>query len=71
MPKTQVLNFPSKFLLVKDMFTLTLVELVYETSFSIWEFEVRIVQNDNFAFILPRFTIKFTEKYETEFINEL
>ena len=31
------------------MFTLTLVELVYETSFSIWEFEVMIVQNDSKA----------------------
>jgi len=34
---------PSKLLLGKDMFTLTLVDLEYETSVSIWEFEVMIV----------------------------
>ena len=35
--------FPSKLLLGKDMFTLTLVDLEYETSVSIWEFEMSIV----------------------------
>jgi len=35
--------FPSKLLLGKDMFTLTLVELEYETGVSIWEFEMTIV----------------------------
>jgi len=43
------------------MFTLTLVDLEYETSVSIWEFEMMIVQEDIFAFILARFTIKFTK----------
>ena len=32
-------NFPSKFLLGKDKFTLTFVDLENETSISIWEFE--------------------------------
>ena len=32
-------KFPSKLLLVKDMFTLTFVDLENETSISIWEFE--------------------------------
>ena len=36
----QVLKFPSKLLLGKDMFTLRLVNLKYETSISIWEFEM-------------------------------
>jgi len=31
--------YPSKLLLGKDMFTLTLVNLEYETSVSIWEFK--------------------------------
>jgi len=35
--------FPLKLLLGKDMFTLTLVDLQYETSVSIWEFEMMIV----------------------------
>jgi len=43
------------------MFTLTLVELEYETSVSIWEFEMMIVQNDSFAFISARYTIQLTE----------
>jgi len=51
------------------MYTLTLVALEYETSVSIWEFEMMIVQNDSFAFISPRYTIKFTNTNETEFIN--
>jgi len=38
-----VLKILSKFLLGKDMFTLTLVELEYETSVSTWEFEMMIV----------------------------
>ena len=36
---TQVLKFPSKLLLGKDMISLTFVELKNETSISIWEFE--------------------------------
>jgi len=36
-------NFPSKLILGKDMFTLTLVDFEYETSFSIWEFQMMIV----------------------------
>jgi len=37
-----VLQFPLKDL-GKDMFTLTLVDLEYETSVSVWEFEMLIV----------------------------
>ena len=40
---TYVLKIPSKLLLGKDMFTLTLVDLEDENSFSIWEFEMMIV----------------------------
>jgi hypothetical protein len=43
------------------MFTLTLVDLEYETSISIWEFEMMIVFNDKFAYISARYTIKFTK----------
>ena len=43
------------------MFTLTYVNLEYETSISIWEFEMMIVQNNSFSFISARYTIKFTE----------
>ena len=43
MPNTKVLGFPSKLGLGKDMFTLILVDLEYETSVSIWEFELMIV----------------------------
>jgi len=43
LPNTYVLTFPSKLLLGKDMFTLRLVELEYETRVSIWEFEMMIV----------------------------
>jgi len=42
MPNTYVLTFPSKLLLGKDVFTLTLVNLEYETRVSIWEFEMMI-----------------------------
>jgi len=42
------------------MFTLTWVDLEYEISVSIWEFEILIVQNDSFVFISARYTIKFT-----------
>ena len=44
------------------MFILTFVELEYENSISIWEFEMMIVQNNSFAFISARYTIKFTEQ---------
>jgi len=59
--KQEVLNFPSKLLLGRDMVTLTLVDLEYETSVSIWEFEMMIVINDSFAFITARYKIKITE----------
>ena len=36
---TQVLKFPSKLLLGKDMFTLTFVDVENETIISIWDFE--------------------------------
>jgi len=43
------------------MFTLRLVELEYETSVSILEFEMMIVINDSFAYISARYTNKFTK----------
>ena len=39
------------------MFTLTLFDLEYETSVSIWEFEIIILQNDSFAIFSGRYTI--------------
>jgi len=53
------------------MFMLTYVDLEYETSISIWEFEKMIVLKNSFAFIKAWYTIKFTEQNETDFINEL
>jgi len=43
------------------MFKLTLVDLEFETSFSILEFEMMIAINYCFAFISARYTIKFTK----------
>jgi len=43
LPNTYVLKIPSKLPLGKDMFSLTLVDIEYETSVSIWEFEMLIV----------------------------
>ena len=40
---TCITKFPSKLLLGKDMFTLTFVDLEYETTASIWEFEMMMV----------------------------
>jgi len=61
LPNTYVLKFSSKLTLGKDIFTLTYVELEYETSVSIWEFEMMIYTNDSFAFISARYTIKCTK----------
>jgi len=44
------------------MFTLTFVDLEYETGISICEFEMMIVLNYSFAFISVRYTIRFTEQ---------
>jgi len=44
------------------MFTLTLVDLEYETCISIWLFDMLIVQNNSCAFISARYTIKLTEQ---------
>ena len=44
------------------MLTLTYVGFEYETSISIWEFEMMIVLKNSFAFIKARYTIKFTEQ---------
>jgi hypothetical protein len=44
------------------MLTLTLVDLEYETSISILEFEMMIVQNNSSAIIAARYTKKFTEQ---------
>jgi len=43
LPNTKVIKFPSKLLLGKDMFTLTKFDPEYETSVSIWYFEMMIV----------------------------
>jgi len=43
LPNTKVPKIPSKLLLGKDMFTLTLADLEYETSVSNWEFEMMVV----------------------------
>jgi len=43
------------------MFTVTLVELEYDTIASIWEFEMMIVLNFNFASISTNYTIEFTK----------
>ena len=39
-----VLKVPSKLLLGKDMFTLTLVDIEYETSVTILEFEMIVLK---------------------------
>jgi len=44
------------------MFTLTFVDLEYETSISIWEFEMIIVLNNSFAIISACYTNEFTEQ---------
>jgi len=44
------------------MFTLILVDLEYESSISIWNFEMMIKLNDSFDLISARYTIKFTEQ---------
>ena len=43
MPNTKEHKFHLELLLGKDMFTLTYFELEYETSISIWVFEIMIV----------------------------
>jgi len=48
------------------MFTLTLVDFEYETSVSIWEFEMMIVLKFQFATRL-----NYRNTNETEIINEL
>ena len=47
------------------MFTLIYVDLEYETSISIWEFQMMNVLKNSFPFIKARYTIKFTEENET------
>jgi len=53
------------------MFTLTYVDLEYENSIYIWVFESMVLLKSSFAFIISWYTIKFTEKNEADFINEL
>jgi len=64
--------FPLKLLLGKDMFTLKLVDLEYETRVSIWEFEKLIVSEMT---LLPsfRFATRLSSQntIQIEFINEL
>jgi len=43
------------------MFTMTYVDLEYETSISIWEFEMMVEINNSFAFISARYRIKLSE----------
>ena len=43
LPNPLVLKFPSKLLLEKSTLKLIYVDFVYETSISIWEFELMIV----------------------------
>ena len=49
------------------MFTLTLVDLEFEKSVSVWEFEMMIVLKWQFAFISDRYTIKFTNQNSLRF----
>ena len=60
--------FPSKLLLGKDMFTLTYVDLEYETSIPNWEFQIMIVVLPSFQFPTR---LHSQNAKETEFINEL
>ena len=57
--------FPLKLLLGKDMFTLTFVDLEYETSISIWEFEKMNVHKIIF---LPSF--QFVTRLNSQNRNE-
>ena len=59
--------FPSKLLIQKDMFTLTYVDLEYEPSISILEFEIMIVIL--LSFQLPT-RLNSQNTKETELINE-
>jgi hypothetical protein len=43
------------------MFTLTYVDLEYETNISISEFELIVLLIDSFTFISARYTIKITK----------
>ena len=52
------------------MFSLTFVDLEYETRVSIWEFEMIIDLNYSFAFISARKRLSSQNTIETEFINE-
>ena len=53
------------------MFTLTLVDLEYETSISIWEFEMMNVLNNSFASFQLVTRINSQKRNETKFINVL
>ena len=53
------------------MFTLTLVDLEYETSISIWEFEMMIVlKKIVLPSLKPASRLHSQNRNETEFINE-
>jgi len=49
---------------------LTLVDLEYETSFSVWEFEMLIVLKWHFCFHFCSLHEYINRKNETEIINE-
>ena len=59
--------FPLILLLGKVVFILSYVDLEYETSISIWEFEIMIVVFHSFRFPTR---LNPQNKIETEFINE-
>jgi len=56
-----------KITILKDMFKLTFVYLEYKTSYFIWNL---LNHEDKFAPISGRYTVIFTNTYETEIHNE-
>jgi len=52
------------------MFILTLVDLEYETSVSLWEFEMMIVLKWYLCLHFSSLQKKFTNTHENVFINE-
>jgi len=53
------------------MFSLTLVDLEYDPSISIWELEMMIVENNSFANIYHVTRKNSQNRNETEFISVL
>ena len=61
-------NFPSKLLLGKDMFKLTFVDLVNETSISIWGFEKMNILKKYFCFFLLVTQLNSHKRNETNLL---